>query len=129
MVVLPCLAILARLLGALARHRLARYVAGVAVVWLPGWAVDAALPRLGLERFLLDHAANFWIDVRFYLGWALGLVLAPLPRQPGGTLATSRTPPSAPLPSCYDAVELLLCAGRAFAMYAAGTRHDRRAMR
>jgi len=96
---LPCLAILALGYRALAWHRLARYVAGVAVVWLLlALLFDAALPRLGLERFLLYDAANFWIDVRFYLGWALGLVLAPLPRQPGGTLATSRTPPSAPLP-------------------------------
>jgi hypothetical protein len=34
---------------------------------------------LGLARFDLYDPPSFWVDARFYLGWTLGLLLAPTP--------------------------------------------------
>jgi hypothetical protein len=61
-----------------ARH--VRTVAWVAVVWLPmALLVDLLLGWFGLDQFKLYSSFNFWMDARFYLGWSLGLLLAPLP--------------------------------------------------
>ena len=58
----------------------ARYVAVVGTVWLIlALAFDAMLPLLHLGEFELYDAPSFWMDVRFYLGWAVGLALAPAP--------------------------------------------------
>ena len=84
---LPCLVILnlgyRQLTGQARPRALARCAPIVALVGV-GWltialALDAALAFYHLDRFKLNIAANFWVDVRFYLGWALGLVLAPSP--------------------------------------------------
>jgi hypothetical protein len=80
---IPCLAILGlgyrRLLQEPEQHgftRLARLVALVAAVWFAASLLfDAALT----DHLTLYDATDFWIDVRFYIGWVLGLVLAPWP--------------------------------------------------
>jgi hypothetical protein len=62
----------------LARH--VRTVAWVAIVWLPtALLVDLLLGWFRLDQFKLYSSFNFWMDARFYLGWSLGLLLAPSP--------------------------------------------------
>ena len=41
--------------------------------------VDLVLGRFRLDQFKLYSSFNFWADARFYLGWSLGLLLAPSP--------------------------------------------------
>ena len=65
-----------------ARNRCARAVALVAVVWLVmAVAIDVVLNAFGLRRFDLYSTSQLWTDVRAYLGWALGLLLAPSPHR------------------------------------------------
>ena len=53
---------------------LAGVVAAVSVGWLMlGAVISLAVP--------LYNAAGFWLDARFYLGWIIGLLLAPDPLQ------------------------------------------------
>ena len=60
--------------------RLVRTVAWVAIVWLPtALLVDLLLGWVRLDQFKLYSSFNFWMDARFYLGWSLGLLLAPSP--------------------------------------------------
>jgi hypothetical protein len=95
---LPCVAILAlgyRRMRAPNADRLASFAPGVALVAL-AWLVLAMLFDTLLPRFAMYDATSFWMDVRFYCGWALGLLLAPSPNQ-DGTRAVSRTPPRLPL--------------------------------
>ncbi len=62
----------------LARH--VRTVASVAIIWLPmALLVDLLLGWFRLDQFKLYSSFNFWMDARFYLGWSLGLLLAPSP--------------------------------------------------
>ena len=50
--------------------------------------VDALLGATRLDQLKLYAAADFWVDARFYLGWTLGLLLAPMPDDtPGSTTA------------------------------------------
>jgi hypothetical protein len=57
-----------------------RTVAWVAIVWLPmALLVDLVLGWFRLDQFKLYSSFNFWMDARFYLGWSLGLLLAPSP--------------------------------------------------
>jgi hypothetical protein len=57
----------------------------MALVWIcPIWLVCALLVswlghRLGLTWAQLYTPTEAWIDARFYLGWAIGLLLAPVP--------------------------------------------------
>ncbi|HTJ89678.1 MAG TPA: hypothetical protein VL356_05830 [Acidocella sp.] len=61
------------------RHH-AGMVLWVGIAWLlVALVVDEALGLLGLARFDLYDPPSFWVDARFYLGWALGLLLAPTP--------------------------------------------------
>jgi hypothetical protein len=56
----------------------ARLVLAVGVVWLAtALLIQAAAKVLHFQQFQLYDAADFWVDVRFYIGWALGLLLAP----------------------------------------------------
>jgi hypothetical protein len=41
--------------------------------------IDTLLGFYELPQFKLYSAADFWMDLRFYLGWMLGLILVPLP--------------------------------------------------
>jgi hypothetical protein len=62
-----------------------------------------------LDQFKLYSSFHFWMDARFYMGWSLGLLLAPSPNlaaadersdrtwRAQGTLAIRRTPPRLPL--------------------------------
>jgi hypothetical protein len=55
----------------------ARVVATVGLAWLVASSiVDISLALMG-AAFRLYSTVDFWIDARFYLGWALGLLLAP----------------------------------------------------
>jgi len=64
--------------GGLARH--VRTVGWLAIVWLPmALLVDLLLGWFRLDQFKLYSSFNFWADARFYLGWSLGLLLAPSP--------------------------------------------------
>jgi hypothetical protein len=83
----PCVAIL--LLGyrlalsgprqfGFAHH--ARTVVFVAAIWLAATALaEVALHSLAIDPFQFGGFLEFWIDARFYLGWALGLLLTPFP--------------------------------------------------
>lgn len=83
----PTIAILALGYRQFARHepkerfaRCARVVAVAGALWLvAALLADLLLNALGLERYDLYDAAGYWIDVRFYIGWALGLALMPMP--------------------------------------------------
>lgn len=67
--------------------RCAPVVAGVAAVWLAAAVLlDILLSSTGFAGPRLYPAADFWVDARFYLGWTLGLMLAP---TPGGAFPTS----------------------------------------
>jgi hypothetical protein len=80
---IPCLVILGlgyrQVIHRSKQRAFARCAPIVALVGA-GWLTIALL----LDTFLTDQAklytaAEFWVDLRFYLGWALGLTLAPLP--------------------------------------------------
>jgi hypothetical protein len=60
--------------------RCARVVFFTAAGWLSvALLFDAVLGRFDLDQAARYSAAHFWMDVRFYLGWAIGLVFAPSP--------------------------------------------------
>ncbi len=61
-------------------RRCANDVAGVAAAWLAmAVIVTTLLATFRVSRFELYDPASFWMDVRFYIGWSLGLMLAPSP--------------------------------------------------
>jgi hypothetical protein len=75
--------------GSLRLRHHAGMVLWVAVVWLlAALIVDESLRLLGLARFDLYDPPSFWVDARFYVGWALGLLLAPPPHFPIETRPT-----------------------------------------
>jgi hypothetical protein len=86
---IPCWGILGlgcrAMLGEAGRRGIAqgsRLVVLVAAVWLAVVLLGEAV--LGWARFdglQPYNAANFFLDMRFYLGWALGLALLPVPRR------------------------------------------------
>jgi hypothetical protein len=56
-----------------------RIVALVGALWLGGVVlVDAMLGLFHAEPWKLYNARLLFIDLRFYLGWTIGLALAPL---------------------------------------------------
>jgi hypothetical protein len=56
----------------------ARLVLAVGAVWLAtALLIQAAAKVLHFQSFQFYDAPSFWMDVRFYIGWALGLLLAP----------------------------------------------------
>jgi hypothetical protein len=60
--------------------RCAYSVACIAAMWLTtALIVDTILEVYHLESFKLYTTAGFLIDIRFYLGWISGLMLAPSP--------------------------------------------------
>jgi hypothetical protein len=62
--------------------RCAWSVARAAAIWLVfALLVDAILAALRLDRLALYDSPSFWIDVRFYIGWTLGLLFAPFPHR------------------------------------------------
>lgn len=77
---LPCLLILLQGLrsGERRPHALARLVARTGFAWmaLTGLA-DLLLGAMHHKGWAPYSAGGFWMDVRFYLGWTLGLLLAP----------------------------------------------------
>jgi hypothetical protein len=71
--------------------RCARIVALVGAIWI-GTAVviDAILGFFHLNPFKLYSASDVFADMRFYLGWTLGLLLAPSPQM--RSISTPETP-------------------------------------
>jgi len=98
----PCLLILGigyRRLAEEPRSRGFARCAPAVVLVAAGWltialALDAALGLYHLNQFKLYTTADYWVDVRFYLGWALGLVLAPSPYGASGSREGSSPKPS-----------------------------------
>lgn len=86
---IPALAILAlgyrliRLEGTgVAFARFAPIVAWVAVAWLAlGLLFDAIAGAAGAHQLVLYDFGGFFIDARFYFGWALGLIFVPRPHS------------------------------------------------
>ena len=85
---LPCLPILVLGMREMRRPadagsrigRCMRVVAVVATIWLGlALAIDTLLDAAHLKRYSLYSPAGLWVDARFYLGWVLGLLLAPAP--------------------------------------------------
>ncbi|HUC17993.1 MAG TPA: hypothetical protein VMA37_09935 [Acetobacteraceae bacterium] len=85
--IIPCLVIQLlgyRAVGGEPRERAfircAWSLARVAAVWfLFALVLDAVLGFAHLSRYAPYDPTAFWIDVRFYLGWMLGLLFAPFP--------------------------------------------------
>lgn len=66
--------------GARAYRGCAAVVALTAAVWLLiARIVDTVLQARGLGQFDLYTSPDFWVDFRYYVGWTLGLLLAPYP--------------------------------------------------
>ena len=64
--------------------RCARLVALVAAIWLAiALLLDAVFTLSHADHREIYDAPEFWTDVRFYVGWALGLMLAPWPYHRG----------------------------------------------
>jgi len=63
-------------------------VAWVSAIWLAAALLaDLILGMVQSGPFRLYSAFSFWVDVRFYAGWTIGLVLAPSPyRSHGDTI-------------------------------------------
>jgi hypothetical protein len=60
--------------------RCARRVAFVATIVLAtALLLDVAFDFFNVKQFKLYSLSLFWIDVRFYMGWTLGLLLTPSP--------------------------------------------------
>ena len=78
--------------------RCARSVALVGSIWLiVAVLFDTTMGLFHLDRLELDHAPSFWMDVRYYIGWAIGLALAPSPYpHQSATSPTPVVPPSHP---------------------------------
>ncbi len=85
--VIPCLVILGLGYREIGRPplaetfaRCARRIAPAAAVWLVVAAVvSAVLDAFKVLPFPLYSPASAWMDARFYLGWMIGLLLAPFP--------------------------------------------------
>lgn len=61
-------------------RRAAARLGWIAPLWLLGAAVfDAAVTGLGHGQAAIYSHDEFWIDVRFYIGWAVGLLVIPKP--------------------------------------------------
>src|ERR1700683_5481597 len=83
--IIPCAIVLALGYRAVAKlpadrgfARCARIVAVVGVVWIgAALVIDAVLGSFHLNPFKLYSASDVFADMRFYLGWTLGLLLAP----------------------------------------------------
>jgi hypothetical protein len=58
---------------------LAKMTASVAAIWLILNGVAEAAAHAGLMSFELYAPGDFYVDLRFYLGWALGLGISPSP--------------------------------------------------
>ena len=67
-------------------------VALVAAGWLTiALLLHALLGFYHLDQFKLYAAGDFWMGVRFYFGWTLGLVLAPSPYDAIADTTTARS--------------------------------------
>ncbi len=84
---IPCLVILALGYRQLTREPLddLSRCAGIVAVVGAGWLAcallaDSVLALFHLRQFRLYTISGYWTDLRFYLGWSLGLMLAPSPR-------------------------------------------------
>jgi hypothetical protein len=56
----------------------------MAVIWLAATAlVEVVLYSLAIDPLQFSGFLEFWIDARFYLGWALGLLMTPFPFHTG----------------------------------------------
>jgi hypothetical protein len=76
--------------------RCARSVALVGTIWLiVAVLFDTTMGLLHLDRLELYDAPSFWMDVRYYIGWAIGLALAPSPYRQAESV-TSPTPAAPP---------------------------------
>ena len=72
--------------------RCAPSVALVAAGWLIiALLLDSLFGFYHLGQFKLYTAGDFWIDVRFYFGWTLGLMLAPSPYDAIADTTTARS--------------------------------------
>jgi hypothetical protein len=62
----------------------ARTVVLVAAIWLAATAaVEVILYSLAIDPLRFSGFLELWIDARFYLGWALGLLMTPFPFHTG----------------------------------------------
>jgi hypothetical protein len=94
--IIPCAIVLALGYRAVAKRptnralaRCARIVAVVGVVWIgAALVIDVVLGFFHLDPFKLYSAPDVFADMRFYLGWTLGLLLAPY----AGRETTGRAP-------------------------------------
>lgn len=68
-------------------RRAAKMLAAVALIWLfAAVLIDRIVHLFDTGWVGLYTRPEFWVDARFYFGWAVGLLLAPVPR---GAPATS----------------------------------------
>jgi len=96
---IPCLLILGlgyrRIKWGSRRGAFARCAPIVALVAAGCLTIELLLDTLfgfyHLDQFKLYASANFWIDVRFYFGWTLGLMLVPSPDDAIAGTTTARS--------------------------------------
>jgi hypothetical protein len=61
-------------------QRCARATAVIALTWLAVTGVaQAVLSLLRVDAFRIYEWSEFWSDLRFYIGWVIGLFIAPAP--------------------------------------------------
>ena len=64
---------------------LARLTATVAAAWLAlAWLVEILAGHAGATGWRFYTPDAYYDDLRFYLGWSLGLAVAPNPNAPEG---------------------------------------------
>jgi hypothetical protein len=84
-------------------RRAAQSLAWICPLWFVcALAVGAMLDLVGMGWAELYSRYEFWIDVRFYIGWAMGLLLVPLPHLPPVQPAEGL---AAPQPHSFERVQ------------------------
>ena len=69
--------------GRTALMRCAPVVAVIGAAWLLlALAIDLLLRLSHPDAWQIYRSGEAWIDLRFYIGWSFGLLLAPAPRKP-----------------------------------------------
>lgn len=62
-------------------RRLAKNVAMISVTWLAAASLlDWLMAAFCIGKVILYTRAEFFVDLRFYIGWTIGMFLAPVPR-------------------------------------------------
>ena len=71
--------------------RCAPVVAVIGAAWLLlALPIDLLLRLSHPDAWQIYRSGEAWIDLRFYIGWSLGLLLAPSPRETAASAGPAR---------------------------------------